>query len=511
MRALVPILYIRAAWICFAWGFLGAVRLLAQSSPSLLPLQFRVADSNGVAVADGVRTVTFRMYTNAVAGAASWVETHRDVGVRAGVAGVMLGSINGTITNLDFAEVQYLGIAVEPASGSGVAVEMVPRTVLLPTIRATVVERARSFPGGVIGTVELARATVPVAAMAPGTALGNLQGLPGDRLVSGAMAQNIFSKGYFGDGTVLVADSRTNVVLRTAGYVAVAEVPSTGIFLYEKRVVPPGFSLIPAGPFKMGVTSGDTDANAPSIDVTVSAFLMQTNEVTKAQWDGVRTWGLTNGYTDLEVGEGKATNHPVQTVSWFDVIKWCNARSAREGLKPVYTVGGVVMKTGTEAPDADWTANGYRLPTEAEWEKAARGGVTGKRFPWGDTISHTEANFNNAGTEAYRVGAAGLHPGYTNAPAPYTSPVGSFPVNGYGLADMSGNVYEWCWDWYGDAYYTQSRGSSDPRGASNGADRVLRGGSWGNGAIHGRCAFRLWDAPGVVYDDRGFRPARGLL
>jgi len=278
-----------------------------------------------------------------------------------------------------------------------------------------------------------------------------------------------------------------------------------------QRAIPPGFSLIPAGPFKMGVTSGDTDWDAPSIDVTVSAFLMQTNEVTKAQWDAVRTWGLTNGYTDLAVGVGKAANHPVTSVAWWDVIKWCNARSAREGLKPVYTVGGVVMKTGTAAPDADWTANGYRLPTEAEWEKAARGGLTGKRFPWGDTISHTEANFFNREAEAYGLGTAGYHPGYAFAPPPYTSPVGSFPVNGYGLSDMSGNVWEWCWDWYSGTYYTRSQGTSDPRGNWLGADCVLRGGSWGDYAFYCRCACRFGHAPGVVNNYVGFRPARGRL
>jgi len=269
-------------------------------------------------------------------------------------------------------------------------------------------------------------------------------------------------------------------------------------------------SLIPGGSFTMGRTSGDTDTNAPPVTVTVSAFYMQKTETTKAQWDEVRTWGANNGYTDLPVGGGKASNHPVQTVSWWDVVKWCNARSEMEGLTPVYTVSGVVMRTGTTEPTANWSANGYRLPTEAEWEKAARGGVEGKRFPWGtDTISHSEANFRNNGGEAYASGTTDYHPSYNDGVFPYTSPVGSFAPNGFGLNDMSGNVWEWCWDWYGASSYVN--GASDPRGPSSGSVRVFRGGGWGINAFGCRAARRVNDSPGNSYNSRGFRPARSSV
>jgi formylglycine-generating enzyme required for sulfatase activity len=283
-------------------------------------------------------------------------------------------------------------------------------------------------------------------------------------------------------------------------------------------------SLIPGGSFTMGVTSGDTDANAPSITVTVSPFYMQQTETTKAQWDEVRTWALNNGYTDLPTGEGKATNHPVQTVSWWDVVKWCNARSEKEGLTPVYTLSGAVMKTGQTAPDVNWSANGYRLPTEAEWEKAARGGVSGKRFPWGtDTISHAQANYlvysQNGTTNFYsydvepRPPATGTyyhHPSYTAGGTPYTSPVGSFAANGYGLYDMAGNVWEWCWDWYGGSYYTTSNGTTDPRGPASGTSRVLRGGGWDLNAFYARCANRINITPGGTNNPHGFRPVRSF-
>jgi formylglycine-generating enzyme required for sulfatase activity len=266
-------------------------------------------------------------------------------------------------------------------------------------------------------------------------------------------------------------------------------------------------ALIPAGAFQMGVTSGDTDSYAPSVSVTVSDFYMGKNEVTKALWDEVRTWATANGYTDLETGAGKATNHPVQNVSWFDVIKWCNARSQKEGLTPCYSVNGAVMKTGTTEPTVNWTANGYRIPTEAEWEKAARGGVSGKRFPWGtDTISHSEANFRNSGSESYKSGTTGYHPTYNVGVDPYTSPVGSFAANGFGLHDMAGNVMEWCWDRGNSTYVNEA---TDPRGAASGWGRVPRGGSYADDAFDCRAAGRSYIiTPTVQSLTTGFRIAR---
>lgn len=269
---------------------------------------------------------------------------------------------------------------------------------------------------------------------------------------------------------------------------------------------PPGFATIPAGTFTMGRTSGDTDTAAPPVNVHVSEFYMATHEVTWELWNEVRTWGLDHGYTDIATGGGKAADHPVQSVSWWDVVKWCNARSEKDGLTPVYTVGGEVMRTGTTEPDANWNATGYRLPTEAEWEKAARGGVAGQRFPWGDTISHANANFGNDGGETYQSGTTLYHPDYNSGATPYTSPVGSFAPNGYGLYDMAGNVFEWNWDWYSVSSYTEE--ASDPRGAGSGTERVQRGGAWNDYAINCRSAIRGTNVPGYNWLASGFRLAR---
>jgi len=274
-----------------------------------------------------------------------------------------------------------------------------------------------------------------------------------------------------------------------------------------------GFALIPAGNFQMGDATGVGGSDElPIHTVYVSEFYMAKHEVTKALWDEVRTWGLANGYTDLSTGDGKAANHPVYSVNWWDVVKWCNARSERDGLTPCYTVSEATYKTGnSNVVVCNWSANGYRLPTEAEWEKAARGGLSGQNFPWGNTISHNQANYFSHDFYSYDVSLTrGYHPDYTAGDFFYTSPVGSFAPNGYGLYDMAGNIFEWCWDWHG-SYAAGSQ--ADPRGPSSGTGRVQRGGGWYFLAINCRVAFRASDTPGstITYYGFGFRPARSSV
>jgi len=268
-----------------------------------------------------------------------------------------------------------------------------------------------------------------------------------------------------------------------------------------------GMALIPASAFILG-DQADTNHNgdAAPTAVLVSAFYMDTNPVSYFQWQGVYNWATSHGYGFDNPGAGKAANHPVQTVDWYDTVKWSNARSQQLGLRPVYyTDAGLtqVYTNGDVTPYPDWTASGYRLPTEAEWEKAARGGLNGLRFPWGSTISETQANYFGAtASHSYDLGPNGYNAtGSFGGTSPATSPVGSFAANAYGLCDMAGNVDAWCWDWYGTPY----AGGADPRGPASGTNRVMRGGDWQSGADVARCANRSNALPTTATNRTGFR------
>lgn len=273
---------------------------------------------------------------------------------------------------------------------------------------------------------------------------------------------------------------------------------------------PTNMALIPAGAFAMGDTFAEGEYyELPVHTVYVSAVYLDKYEVTKALWDQVMAWSAGRGYGYDDAGAGKAPNHPVQSINWYDMVKWCNARSEMEGRVPAYyTDTGLtqVYRTGDLAPYVNWHA-GYRLPTEAEWEKAARGGAYGHRFPWTnvDTISHSEANYYSSTNYSYDLGPEqGFDPALVDGTLPYTAPVGSFAPNGYGLYDMAGNVWEWCWDWAGSYPSTDQ---TDPHGPDTGSTRVGRGGNWDYYAEHCRNSYRFGNSPGYLAANIGFRCA----
>jgi formylglycine-generating enzyme required for sulfatase activity len=281
------------------------------------------------------------------------------------------------------------------------------------------------------------------------------------------------------------------------------------------------------------IAEGDTHER-PSHAVYVDKFFMDRYEVTNQQYADALNWAsaqgamisVTNGiifpYTNgssypycsttassnysqitwkdntFGVISGKE-NYPVTMVSWYGAVAYANWRSGMQGKPPCYDL-------------STWNCNfgsGYRLPTEAEWEKAARGSVAGHRFPWSNTdnIVHAAASYHSSTSQGYDTSPTrGYHPTFSGAGYPYTSPAGYFAANGYGLYDMAGNVWEWCNDWYGSSYYsTTPYPQNNPRGPTSGSYRILRGGSWGSNAVAVRCAYRSSGLPNYRTIINGFR------
>ncbi len=213
------------------------------------------------------------------------------------------------------------------------------------------------------------------------------------------------------------------------------------------KEIPEDMAFIPGGEFLMGSNDGEPDEK-PVHKVYLDAYYIDKYEVTNKQY---REFVEATGHREpVYWGED---DHPVVYVRREDAVAY-----------------------------ATWA--GKRLPTEAEWEKAARGGLVGKKYPWGDNIDSTKANYDR------NVG--------------HTTPVGTYPPNNYGLYDMAGNVWEWVSDWYDDDYYANSP-SKNPQGPNNASFCVRRGGGWGRDAGNLRCANRYYGSPDLTYNNLGFR------
>jgi len=235
------------------------------------------------------------------------------------------------------------------------------------------------------------------------------------------------------------------------------------------RSVPDNFVRVEGGTFQMG-SNNDNDYGKPVHTVTVSSFSISKYEVTQKEWQEIM--GTNPSFF-------KGDNLPVECVSWYDAIEYCNKRSLKEGLTPAYRGSG-------DNITCDCNANGYRLPTEAEWEFAAKGG--GK-----DYLTTQYSGSNSVDAVAWY---------YDNSEG-RTHPVGTKVANSLGIYDMSGNVFEWCWDWmeiYSSSFQT------DPRGSASGINRVFRGGSWNISVDFAGSARRFSTSP----EGRLFRKEHGI-
>jgi formylglycine-generating enzyme required for sulfatase activity len=326
----------------------------------------------------------------------------------------------------------------------------------------------------------------------------------------------------------------------------------------REQSIPSEMVFIPAGTFQMGDSKNEGySRERPVHTVTLGSYYISKYEIALSEYrqylnsaigstiyvSGGEVYGSGNNqlYCDTSTADSDSqiaysggvftvrtkgvrnmSYDPMGQVSWYGAVAYCNWRSQQDGYEQCYNLSTWVC---------DFNKKGYRLATEAEWEYAARGGLVGNRFPWGDTISQTQANFYSSTSYLYDESPVKnqYHPLCIDITYPYTSPVGFFDgtmkykadyqwpgsatsyqttigMNNFDLYDMAGNVWEWCNDWYSGTYYSSSP-PNNPTGPTSGSSRVLRGGDWydSKGCWCCRVANRNYGTPATRYCNWGFR------
>jgi formylglycine-generating enzyme required for sulfatase activity len=265
-------------------------------------------------------------------------------------------------------------------------------------------------------------------------------------------------------------------------YKKTARQPTPVLSLESPR---PGFVLVPGGTFTMGSPPAEPGryGDEEQHQVTLSPFAISINDLTFDEYD--EYCAATHARKPMDEGWGRG-DRPVINVSWLDAVAYCNWRSKKEHKSPAYTIKGKDV-------DCNWRSNGYRLPTEAEWEFAAKGVVgTTDQASAGGAMNAAFAGSSDVGEAAW----------YADNSGNQTHPVGQKAPNGFGLYDMAGNVWQWCWDFHGN--YTLAT-QTDPRGPSHGFLRICRGGSWILSPGSLRSSMRGNNDPGIWNNRIGFR------
>lgn len=249
----------------------------------------------------------------------------------------------------------------------------------------------------------------------------------------------------------------------------------------DKIIPPEGMVYVQGGGYNMGDHHNEGFYfESPCRSVTLDDFFIGKKEVTQLEYETI----VGNNPSNTPHSYGTGDNYPVFYISWFDAVTYCNLRSEQEGLDPCYNL-------------IDWTCNfeakGYRLPTEAEWEYAARGGIN-----WVDDLNYSGCHLDSELSD---------FAWYVNPFITGCNPVGTKQPNQLGIYDMSGNLHEWCHDWFGWHYYP-SIPSHNPAGVESGESRVKRGGAYTTTSLYCRVSSREYNNPSSKLRSTGFRVVR---